>query len=97
MLEVPDLGLASRSFLGYGHWSLIHPCPKFCLRLDFEGAKNIHVLQVFIQGFGGRWKFPTRVWLLHIDLDMVTGLLYTHVPNFGSYLDFKGAGNIHVL
>ena len=31
MLEVPDWGLASWSWFGYGHWSLINPWSKFCL------------------------------------------------------------------
>ena len=33
MLEIPDWGLASWSWFGYGHWSLIHPWTKFCLSL----------------------------------------------------------------
>ena len=33
---------------------------------------------------------------LEIDLNMVTGLRFTHVPNFG-YLEFEGAKNIPVL
>ena len=41
--------------------------------------------------------FLTGVWYLSLCLDMVTGLSYTHVPNFGSHLDFEGAKNIHVL
>ena len=56
------------------------------LYLDFDGAKNIYVLQVLIWGFGGCWRFLTRVWHPDIDLDMVTGLWYTHVQNFGYVL-----------
>ena len=33
MLEVPDWGLASWSWLGYGHWSLIYPCSEFWLSI----------------------------------------------------------------
>ena len=33
MLEVPDWGLASWSWLGYGHWFLIHPSSKFWLSI----------------------------------------------------------------
>ena len=44
------------------------------LYLDFEGAKNIHVLEVQIGGFGGQWRFLTGVCYLNLDLDMVTGL-----------------------
>ena len=36
----------------------------FALYLDFEGAKNIHVLKVLIWGFGGCWMFLTVVWIL---------------------------------
>ena len=32
-LEIPDLGLASWSWIGYGHWSLIHPCSKLWLSI----------------------------------------------------------------
>ena len=69
----------------------------FALYLDFEGAKNIHVLQVLIWGFGGHWRFLTGVWHPDIDLDMVTGLWYTHFRILDLYLDFEGAKNIHVL
>ena len=44
------------------------------LYLYFEGAKDIHVLEVLIWGFGGCWRFMTGVWHLDLDLDMVTGL-----------------------
>merc|ERR1711954_615124 len=53
------------------------------LSLDFEGVKNIHVLQVPIWGFGGRWRFLTGVQNLDPDFDMVTLLWYTYVLNFG--------------
>ena len=43
------------------------------LYLDFEGAKNFHVLSVLIWGFGGGWRFLTGVWHLDLDFDMVTG------------------------
>ena len=39
--------------------------------IDFEGAKNTHVLKVLIWGFGGCWMFLTGVWHLDLDLDMV--------------------------
>ena len=68
------------------------------LCLDFEGTKKkINVLEVLIWGFGGCRMFLTGVCYLCLGLDMVTGLSYTHVPNFGSHLDFEGAKNIHVL
>jgi len=54
------------------------------LYLDFERAKNIHVLQVLMWGFGGCWRFLTWVWGLYHYLDVVTSHGYTHDPNFGS-------------
>ena len=48
-------------------WALYH---------DFEGAKNTHVLDVLIWGFGGYWRFLTGVWNLDLDLDMVKNLAW---------------------
>ena len=71
------------SWLGFGILILIWILPLvfdttmiqiLALYLDFEGAKSIHVLYVFICGFGGRLRFLTRVWHLDLDLDMVSGL-----------------------
>ena len=52
--------------------------------LDFEGAKNIHVLKVLIRGFGGLWRLLTGVLHSVVDFAMVTGFLFTHIQNFGS-------------
>ena len=41
--------------------------------------------------------FLTEVWNLDLDLDMFTGLCYTHALNFGSLYYFEGAKNIPVL
>ena len=54
------------------------------LDLDFEGAKNTHVLKVLISGYGGCLRFLTKVCHPDLDLATVTGLWYTHDPNFGS-------------
>ena len=54
------------------------------LYLNYEGAKNIHILKVLIWGFGGRWSFLTLAQHLDPDLDMVTCLWYTYVLNVGS-------------
>ena len=66
------------------------------LYLDFKGAKNIHVLQVLIWGFGGCWRLLTGALHPGIDSNIVTGLWYNHIPNF-DYLDYEGAKNIHVI
>ena len=64
------------SRLGFGNliliciWSLVLDTAMFKildLYLDFEGAKNIHVLKVLIWGCGGCWRFLTGVW--HLDYD----------------------------
>ena len=68
-------------------WLLVFVTLMFqilALYLYFDGAKNIHVLLVLIRGFGGQWRFLTGDWYLGLDLDMVTGLSYTHDSNFGS-------------
>ena len=142
MVEVPDWGLASGFWLGYGHWSLVHPCSKFWLPIlilkmqrtsmsfkflfpaledaggyrfgfcilvliwilslfldrftfwiltvyhGFEGVKDIHVLTFQIWGLGGCLRLLTGVWHLHVALDMVSSLWYTHDPNFGSLSRF---------
>ena len=63
----------------------------------FEGAKNIHVLEVLIWGFGGCLRFRTGVWDLDIDFDMVK-VFDTHMFwIFALYLDLEGEKNIHVL
>ena len=46
----------------------------WALYLDFEGAKNIHVLNVLIWDFGGCWRVLPGVWHIDLDLDIVTGL-----------------------
>ena len=54
------------------------------LYLDYKGAKNIHVLSVFIRGFEGFCRFFPGVWHVDLDLDMVTGFLLTHDLNLDS-------------
>ena len=61
----PTVILLSQAQMGFGfelwqffysHWYLIHMCSTFWLYIDFDGAKNIHVLYVPIWDFGGRWS-----------------------------------------
>ena len=54
------------------------------LYLDFEEANNINILWVLICDFGEHWKSLPGVWDVDLDLDMVTCLWYTNIPNFGS-------------
>ena len=68
------------------------------LYLDFDGAEDFHVLYFLIWGFQGCWRSLTGVWPLDIDVDMVTGLCYTHIPHLSSLsFDIEGAKNINVL
>ena len=77
------LEVVGGSSLGFGIlkliwiWSLVFGTSIrqiLALCLDFEDAKNIHVLQVLILGFRGHWRFLTRVRHLELDLDMVNCL-----------------------
>ena len=54
-------------------WSLVFYSTTLqisALYQDFEGAKNTHILQVLIWGFGEGWRFLIKVWHLNLDLDM---------------------------
>ena len=58
-------------------WSLVFGRPMVgvvAIYLDFEGAKDIHVLKVLIWGFGGCWRFLTGIWHFDLDLNMVTSV-----------------------
>ena len=88
---------AGGSWLGFGIlililiWSLDFYLSIFqvlALYPDFEDAKNIHVIQVLICGFGGWCRFLTGVWHFDLDFYIVIGLLYTHNPNIGSLSSF---------
>ena len=75
--------------------TLIFQISALCL--DFEGAKNIHILLVPIWGFGGLWRFLSRVW--HVDLVLIWSLVFDvpMIQIFALYLDFNTAKKIHVL
>ena len=49
-------------------------CRISALYFDFEGAKNIHVLEALIWGFGGGWMILTGVSHFDFDLNRVNGL-----------------------
>ena len=51
---------------------------------SFKIMDDICNFKVKIWRFGGSWKFLTGVWHPYIDMDIVSGLWYTHIPNFGS-------------
>ena len=91
MLEVPDWGLASWSWHSYGFWSLIHPCSEFWLSIVILKVQRTSMsLKSWFKALkAGCWMFLTGVWYLDLDMNMVIGLWYTHVPNFGSILVLK--------
>ena len=64
--------------------SLKNPWSKFWLSILILKMQKVYVLWVQIWGLGGCWSFLTEVWHLDLDMDKVTGLWNTHVPNFGS-------------
>ena len=68
MLEVPDWSLEMCSSLMVFDTPMIKILDLY---LDFEDAKNIHVLSVLIWGFGGCSRFLTGVWNLDLALDKV--------------------------
>ena len=83
---------AGGSWLGFGIlmliwiWSLAFGRPTLwilALYLDFWRCK------VDLCPFWGCWRILTGVLHLDTDLNMVTGLWFTHVPNFGSILNLK--------
>ena len=52
------------------------------LYLDFEGEKNICVLQVLIWGYGGCWRLLTGVCHLDLDLDWLRNLAWIFLDVF---------------
>ena len=111
MLEVPHWGLASWYWLGYDHWSLIHPWSKFWLSILIlkvqRTSMSFEASFWALEDAGGSWLglyilILIRIWSLVLDrhifrisalyldfedaknIQLVTGLWYTHFPNWGS-------------
>ena len=78
-------------------------CPKqpmfknSAFYVEFEGAKNPHVLEVLGWSCGGLWRFLTWVLVPDNDWDGSTMSQTTDDPKSASYIEFKGAKNPHVL
>ena len=98
MLEVPDWGLASWSWFGYGHWSLIHSWSKFWLSIWIlniqKTSKSFKSWFRALDDARGSWLgfcilILIWIWLVVFDTTMIW-ILALH-------LDFEGAKNIHVL
>ena len=97
-LEFSDWGLASRSWFGYGHWSLIYPWSKFLLSILILKVKRkyMSLKSSFgaLEDMGGSWLgfgilILILIWPLVFDIPMIQILAL--------YLDFWGAKNIDVL
>ena len=98
MLEVLVLGLASWSWFGYGHWSLIHHWSNFWLSILILKVQRTSMS--FKSSFGAledagvSWlgfDILILIWIrsLIFDISMIWILIL--------YLDFQGAKNINVL
>ena len=97
-LEVPDWSLASGSWFGYGHWSLIHPRSEFWLFiLIFKVQRTFMSFKSTFGDFeetGGSW-LGFCILILILIWSLVFGLPIFRI--LALYLDFKDAKNIHVL
>ena len=81
-------------------WSLVFDILMIqilALYCHFKGATNIHILQILIWDFDRHWRFPTEVWHLDLNLDMVTYLWYSLLQILAVYIWFEGTKNIYVL
>ena len=97
-LVVPDCGLASWSWFGYGHWSFLHPfskCWSFILILKVQRTSMFCKSWLWdLEAAGGFWLgfgivILIRIWSMVFDTIMIRILAL--------YLDFEGTKNIHVL
>ena len=97
-LEVPDWGLASWSWFGYGHWSLIYLWSEFLLSiLIFKVQRTSMSFKssfVALEDTGGYWLvfgilILIWIWLLVFDT--------TTIQILALYLDLEGAKNINVF
>ena len=97
-LEVPDWGLASRSWFGYGHWSFIHPLSKFWLSILILKVQRTSMS--FKSSFGALEDAGGSLLGFGILILILIRLLVFDTPTIqilALYLHFEGAKNIHVL
>ena len=98
MLEVPDWGLESWSWFGYGHWFFIHPWSKFrftILILEVQRS-SLSFKSIFgaLEEARGSWLcFGILILILIWSLVFSTPMFWI----LTLYLDCEGAKNIHVL
>ena len=64
ILEVPDWGLASWSWSGYGHWSLVHQWFEFRLPILIVKVQRTFIsFNPISTGLGGDSSGPGRGWI----------------------------------
>ena len=90
MLEVPDWGFESSSWVGYGHWSLIYSWSKFWFSiLILKGQRT----SISYKSSFGALEFVILmlilIWSMFLDSPMIWILVL--------YLDFEVAKNINIL
>ena len=97
-LEVPDWGLASWYWFGYGHWSLMYPGYDFLLsvlRLKVQRTSMSYESSFgAFEDAGCSWLgFGIVIWICIWSLVFGTPIFRI----MALQLDFEGAKNIHVL
>ena len=98
MLEVPELGSASGSWFGYGHWSLIHPYAEFWLSIL---VLKVQKTSMSTESSFGTLDIAEGSWLgsAILNLIWIWSLAFDSpmFQIFSLYLDFKAAKKIHVI
>ena len=90
MLEVPDWGLASWYWFGYGHWSLVHQYSEFWLPiLILQVQRTSMSFKSSFWALEDAWGSLIWIWSLVFDTPMIQILAL--------YPDFEWAKNIYVL
>ena len=98
MLELPDWGLASLFWFGYGHWSLIHRWSKILLFILILKVKRTSMsfkasFRALEDG-GVSWLgFYILILIWICSLNFVTTIIWI----LALFLDFKGAKHINVF
>ena len=95
VLEVPDWCLASWSWFGYGHWSLVQLYSKFWLSILISKVQRTSMS--FKSSFGALEDAGGSLLVFGIlILIWIWSLVFatTMIQSFALYLDFEGAKNI---
>ena len=88
MLEVLDWGVASGSWFGYGHWSLIQPMLKILILKVRRTSMSLESWFWALEDTGDSW-IGFGIWALVFDIPIILFMAL--------YLDFEDVKNIHVL